>query len=620
MVEDISKYLISLNRSHKILLMIIFDLGLLIASFLGSLYLRLSDVSHVTKYYEYFFFLMPIIGVLVFFKFGLYKTIVRFINLDFSWLILKIVSLYILLFSLIIFISDKDFFPRSILFINFVLLFFGLISSRLFARLIFFNSLGKTNIKRVLIYGAGSAGIKLLNAMLFSSDIKIIGFIDDDERLTGKKIMGIDVFHTNNIQILVSKFNIQEVLLAIPSASRLKKKEILYELDRLNLKVRSIPSLVDLVRGRLNIGDLKIINVDNLLGRETVTPENKLLRKNISNKNVLITGAGGSIGSEISKQVALLGVKKIILIDHSEYALYSISSELESIGGDFEIESILESVLNYKKLSKIMLAHKVDTIFHAAAYKHVPLIEKNIFVGLKNNVFGTLHCVRAAIDSKVSNFVLISTDKAVRPTNFMGASKRVSELIVQSIAEGDVKDINLSIVRFGNVLDSSGSVIPLFNKQISKGGPITVTHKDIVRYFMTIPEAAQLVIQASSMGKSGEVFVLEMGEPVKIFDLAKRMIELSGLTLKDEFNPEGDIEIQFTGLREGEKLFEELLIGEKVSKTAHKRIFKAHEDFLEWKLLNQNLEELKLNIDSENILNIKNILKKLVPGFKPEEK
>ncbi len=444
-----------------------------------------------------------------------------------------------------------------------------------------------------------------------------VAFIDTNTSLQGTYLGGIKVLHPKKLERLALGNKVDEVLIAMPSVSKASLQILLKEIEKYSIKVRILPGLAELAQGKILVSELKEIDISDLLGRLEVEANKELINRNIKNKVVLITGAGGSIGSEISRQVARNEPNKIILFDANEYALFSIKNELENLHPNAEIFSIIGSVTNKRRVTDVCKKFKVQTVYHTAAYKHVPLVEENPFEAVFNNIIGTKICAESSIESHVETFVLISTDKAVRPTNIMGATKRFAELVLQAIAlESETK---MTMVRFGNVIGSSGSAIPLFQKQIKDGGPVTVIHPEVVRYFMTIPEAAELVIQAGAMGQGGDVFVLDMGEPVKIVELAKRLINLSGMDLIDEKNPDGDIEIKFTGLRPGEKLYEELLIGGNVSSTEHKRILKAQEEFLPLSELEQYIDELKAAEIVNDVALLKGILKKAVHGFMPEE-
>ena len=452
-----------------------------------------------------------------------------------------------------------------------------------------------------------------------SIEYNLIGFIDDDDKLDGHSVSGIKVYSKDDLEYLIARKNIKEVFLAIPSISRSRRNEIISYLEKYPIIVRSLPALSELFQGKIKVDDLLEIDLIDLLGRDSVKPNTKLLRINIYKKNIMVTGAGGSIGSELCRQILSLKPKKIILYEISESSLYQIEQELQSLNNfNVEIFPVIGSVLDKQRAIQICNYYGVQTIYHAAAYKHVPLVEYNPTQGVLNNTIGSLVLAEAAISSNVETFVLISTDKAVRPTSIMGASKRAAELALQALALLP-HDTCITMVRFGNVLNSSGSVIPLFKKQIKRGGPITVTHKDIVRYFMTIPEAVELVIQAGAMSKGGEVFVLDMGVPVKIYDLAVKMIRLSGLQLLDKSNPKGDIEIKYTGLRQGEKLYEELLVAGSFSLTENKLVMRAEEEMIIWNKLEPMLDAIKEAALNNEVKKIYKILKKIIPEFTPTE-
>lgn len=528
-----------------------------------------------------------LISILAFIRLGLYRAVVRFMSEKAinSILIGGIFSSLALASSSFLFNAEI---PRTaiIIYLFIILILIGI--PRLFVRAVVLQR-NKNSAENVVIYGAGNQGVALMNSLQNNSKYTPIAFIDDDKRLQDSVIHGLKVYPQNKLDMLlgdrVDKDHNKKVLLALGSASKSKRKRLLEQLASKKVEVLTTPSVNDIVSGKAKIEEVKKIDITDLLGRDCVAPNNELLQHCITDKIVAITGAGGSIGSEICRQVLLQKPTKLVLIELNEYSLYAIEQELislkESNNLELEIISILGSVQKENRIQTVFSIFKVDTVYHAAAYKHVPMVEHNVVEGVRNNIFGTWFCAEAAIKAGVKNFVLISTDKAVRPTNVMGTSKRLAELVLQALAQRQ-QDTRFTMVRFGNVLGSSGSVVPLFNKQIQELGPITVTHPDIIRYFMTIPEAAQLVIQAGSMGKGGDVFVLDMGAPVKITDLARNMIHLSGLTEKNEQNPHGDIAIEFTGLRPGEKLYEELLIGDDVKGTDHPRIMTANEVHLSW--------------------------------------
>jgi FlaA1/EpsC-like NDP-sugar epimerase len=516
--------------------------------------------------------------------------------------------------------TDIDSVVSSVILINWLLSILAIGGSRMIGRWLLSGADARQNITErtnVVIYGAGSAGRQLSNALTHSNEYKTAAFIDNNAGLLGQSIHGIRVVPRDHLGRLIKKKNVTEVLLAIPSLTRSERNEIIHFLESYAVLVRSLPSVAELAQGKLRIADLRDVSIKDLLGRDSVDVNSELLGLNITNKVVMVTGAGGSIGSELCRQILGLKPQVLVLFDQSEFALYGIHKELVNVDmPNVEILPMLGSVTNPKRLSHILGRFDVNTIYHAAAYKHVPMVESNNAEGVSNNVFGTLACAQAAIDHGVDTFVLVSTDKAVRPTNTMGATKRVAELVLQSLAVGS--STRFSMVRFGNVLNSSGSVIPLFREQIKGGGPVTVTDPEILRYFMTIPEAVELVIQAGAMAKGGDMFVLDMGKPVRILDLAEKMIRLSGLRLKDKLHPFGDIEIKFTGLRPGEKLYEELLIGGNVFKTDNPMILRAEEEMLAWDDLKLILDELKESVDSGDKVKLRQLLIKAVPGFKPQ--
>ncbi|OED89108.1 nucleoside-diphosphate sugar epimerase [Vibrio breoganii ZF-55] len=523
-----------------------------------------------------------VITLFAFTKLGLYRAILRYLTFH----ALYVVSIGTIISSvsvgLLAYYLNSDV-PRSVPIIYGAFLALSCGGIRLIVRVLVTQSFSKGR-KNVLIYGAGSAGRQLALALRSSETHKVIGFIDQDKTLENTVLMGLKVLKVEHAEKAIDRANVEQILLAIPSASRSRRKEILDELVHLSAEVLTIPDMGDIVSGKAKIDELKDVAIEDLLGRDPVEPQQALMEANIKDKHVMVTGAGGSIGSELCRQIIKQNPKSLILFELSEFALYQVDRELQTLIKNEELKikiyPILGTVQKLKRLTNVMETFGVNTVYHAAAYKHVPLVEYNMVEGVLNNVFGTYYTAKAAIAANVESFVLVSTDKAVRPTNVMGTTKRVAELSLQALAQEKSHNTRFCMVRFGNVLGSSGSVIPLFKKQISQGGPITVTHPDIIRYFMTIPEAAQLVIQAGSMGKGGDVFVLDMGEPVRIVDLAENLIHLSGLDIKTEENPLGDVEEKYSGLRPGEKLYEELLIGDNVEKTSHTRIMTANEDSL----------------------------------------
>jgi FlaA1/EpsC-like NDP-sugar epimerase len=610
-----------LSRLNKQLIMYVVDSIILIIVLLASFSVRLGYWYYPESSLILIIFCAPMIAIPIFIRFGLYRTVIRYFEFKALWRIVQAVSLYALVWGVLALMSGKYGIPRSVILINWAQTILAIVGIRIFARSLMVKS--KKNFKsgvfkKVLIYGAGDAGVQLVNALEQSSEYTSFGFIDDSNELQNHQINGLKIYSVVDINYLINKFQIDEILIAMPSISKNKRRNIIQKLEKYPVTVKVLPSIAELAEGKVRIDDLREVSIKDLLGRETVAPNRNLLGKNITKKVVLVTGAGGSIGSELSRQILLLKPSALVLYENNELALYNIENELEKINSyNLNIFPILGSVNNPERLNYVFNNYKVDTIYHTAAYKHVPMVEFNTTEGVENNIFGTLNCAQMAIKNSVETFVLISTDKAVRPTNTMGASKRIAELILQALASIQ-SSTKFSMVRFGNVLGSSGSVIPLFQSQISKGGPITVTDINMVRYFMTIPEAVELVIQAGAMGEGGDVFVLDMGEPVRIYDLAVKMIQLSGLELHSDSNPGGDIEIKLTGLRPGEKLYEELLVGGNTLKTENKLILRAREEMVEWKTLEIILDDLKGAIKISNHIKIRELLIKLVPEFKPQ--
>ena len=530
-------------------------------------------------------------------------------------------SVYALLYFAVISIYGIKGIPRSIGIIQPILLFLLISASRVSIKLIFLTNLKKSKNKtRVLIYGAGSAGRQLLTSLENNLEMKVVGFLDDDPQFHRQIILGKTVYKPFNLSGLIVKKNIHLVLLALPSITRKRRNQIINNLNKYKITVKTLPSVQDLVDGRVSVSDIKDLTIDDLLNRDQVEPNLELLSKNIKSKTVMVTGAGGSIGSEISRQIIKLNPKKLILIELSEFSLYKINDELKDLNQSIKIIPLLLNIQNKSKIEEVFKNFNIDTVYHAAAYKHVPLVEENICESVKNNVFGSFIVMQLALKYKINNFVLISTDKAVRSTNVMGATKRLAEICAQSLYHDQNLKSKFAIVRFGNVLESSGSVIPKFKKQIKQGGPVTLTDPDVTRYFMTITEASQLVIQAGAMAEKCEVFVLDMGESIKIKDLIEKMIKLSGLSIKDSNNLDGDIEIKLIGLRPGEKLYEELLIGYKPQKTYHEKIQKAHDPFITFNKLKIDLDNLSNLIEENKVEEVKNILSDLVPSYKSNSK
>ena len=613
-------FLLSLPRSAKIGVVLCVDTSLIILSVWLAYYLRLGEFISLSNKALISVTTSIIFALPIFIISGLYRAIFRYSGWPALLTVARAIFIYGLLYASIFTAIGIAGVPRTIGIIQPILLLLFVGASRALARLWLSEQyqilLKKAKQPKFLIYGAGESGRQLARAMSGNQEMQVVGFLDDDNSLHGHVLNGQTIYNPADLSKLAKSLNIKNVLLAMPSINRKRKNEILNQIQEVQVSVRTLPTVSDLAKGKVTISDLKELDIDDLLGREAVVPNQILLAKNITNKIVMVTGSGGSIGSELCRQIIELRPKKLLLVEQNEFALYNIHQELESKKIDAHIIPLLASVREKDRIDKIISTWHPDTLYHAAAYKHVPLVEHNLSEGIKNNVLGTLFTAQAAIKYKVENFVLVSTDKAVRPTNIMGASKRLAEMILQALA-AENPSLKLSMVRFGNVLGSSGSVVPKFRQQIKEGGPITITHPEITRFFMTIPEASQLVIQAGAMATSGDVFVLDMGKPVKIIQLAERMIELSGLSIKNEENPDGDIEIEITNLRPGEKLYEELLIGNNPKITSHNRIMKAHETFLDWKILKDKIEILIIALNENDVQNVRQLLKELVTDYEP---
>ncbi|MGW9949949.1 FlaA1/EpsC-like NDP-sugar epimerase [Rhizobium leguminosarum] len=563
----------------------------------------------------------------IFIVMGMYRAIFRYANMAAFITVLKAIAIYGFAFMTIFTALSVPGVPRTVGILQPFLLLIAIGLSRLGIRYwlgdAYQRILHKNMLAKVLIYGAGKAGRQLAAALMNSAELNVVGYLDDDPRLKGGVMGGLPIYDPSDLPVLAEALGVHNVLLALPSASRQRRNEILEHIRKARVNVRTLPDLTALAQGRIAVSDIRELEIEDLLGREAVAPRQELLDKAMRKKVVMVTGAGGSIGGELCRQILRNEPSTLILLDQNEFALYNIHAELQKLAElyrqeDLQIVPILCSVRDQDRMEHIMKSWRPHTLYHAAAYKHVPLVEHNAVEGIKNNVMGTLVTARAANKWGVSNFVLISTDKAVRPTNVMGASKRLAEMVLQALAAESTSDrmrTNFSMVRFGNVLGSSGSVVPLFRQQIKEGGPVTLTHPEITRYFMTISEASQLVIQAGAMAEGGDVFLLDMGEPVRIADLARKMVELSGLTLRDDDNPEGDIELSVTGLRPGEKLYEELLIGDNPETTEHPRIMKAREDFLFWPELSKKLHSLNAVLDRNDMIAARAMLAELVSGY-----
>lgn len=646
-----AEQILSLPRSVKRGVVLALDAGLCVVSVWLAFYLRLG-------YWVFFDASVLLAGAVsimlalpIFVTSGFYRAIFRYTGLPAMMAVARAMVLYTTAFAAVFTFWGIEGIPRTVGLIQPIMLLMLVGASRAAARIwlggLYHQQLRKAALPQALIYGAGNAGRQLASAMVNSLEIHVVGFLDDDDRLHGHVLNGLPIHNPAELSSIFDTLPITDVLLALPSVSRQRRNEILNKLKPHKVAVRTLPGLSDIATGKVSMGDVRELDIDDLLGREPVKPNGLLLNLNTHGKTVLVTGAGGSIGSELCRQILKTNPRQLLLVEMSEFALYQIHQELEviltgerhsvsvpSAGASDETPSILEigssqdseveivpllaSVCDEVRMQEIMSTWRPQTVYHAAAYKHVPLVEHNPAEGVRNNVWGTRVCAQAAARNGVRNFVLISTDKAVRPTNIMGATKRLAEMVLQALAEQQSAGRTVfSMVRFGNVLGSSGSVVPLFRRQIKNGGPITLTHADITRYFMTIPEAAQLVIQAGAMGQGGDVFVLDMGQPVRIIDLARRMVELSGLTIRDELHPDGDIELTVTGLRPGEKLYEELLIGDNPKSTQHQRIMKAHEQFLGWSQLEPKLTALSTAMSMNDVTVIRALLQELVSGYQP---
>jgi len=612
-------------RLYKRLIVVAVDIALAFIATWLAFSLRL-DVFHRPIGLQWMVYVLtPLLAVPVFVKFGLYRAIFRYTGQAALVSTVKAIAVYGLALFAVLLWMQWPMVPRSVGVLQPLLFLILVGSSRAVARFWLAGlALAAGNKSgRLLIFGAGIAGVQTAVSIGMERQLKLVGFVDDDVHKVGRSINGVPVLASQDLPSLVTRHEVTDLLLAMPHATRERRKQIIASLSKLPVHVRTLPSMADLASGKVSVKDIHELDIDDLLGRTPVPPQEDLLERDLRGQVVLVTGAGGSIGGELTRNIVFQSPKQLVLLDHNEFGLYAIHQELEALCQSHhlsvELVPLLGSVTNAEQMQAICNSCRPATIYHAAAYKHVPLVESNPGVGVINNVFGTLNVARAAQASGVKRLILVSTDKAVRPTNVMGATKRMAELVLQALAEESKHAGNnttcFSMVRFGNVLGSSGSVVPLFRQQLEAGGPLTVTHKEVTRYFMTISEAAQLVLQAGAMGQGGDVFVLDMGEPVKIMDLAQRMVQLSGLTVKDTAYPEGDIEIAVVGLRPGEKLYEELLIGDNPEPTEHPRIMKAHEDFFSWPKLSGHLQELKIAAQNDDAAAMKAIFQLLVQGY-----
>lgn len=649
-LNQITARVLTAPRSAKRLLVMTLDTSLCVLSVWASFYLRIGEFKIFGDTITFPVLITTLtslaLAIPIFMLSGLYRAIFRYSGMPAMMTMARAMLIYGILFATMFTFIGVQGVPRTVGLIQPIVVFLLVGASRAAVRVwlggLYQLEIKKSSLPKVMIYGAGSAGRQFALGMANSHDMRVIGFLDDDDRLHGHVLNGLNIYNPNDIEEIINQKGVSGVLLAIPSASRERRNQILRLLSKTKISVRTLPALSDIASGKATLSDVRELEIDDLLGREPVKPNGLLLNRSTHNKTVMVTGAGGSIGSELCRQVLKTQPRRLLLVEMSEFALYQIHQEIQSalellevsLGQDLEVLPILASVCDEVRMHEIMDTWKPHTVYHAAAYKHVPLVEHNPAEGVRNNVWGTKVCAEAAVRNGVQDFVLISTDKAVRPTNIMGATKRLAEMVLQALNDtkhsADSRTFNLSnsvvstktcfsMVRFGNVLGSSGSVVPLFRDQIKKGGPITLTHSEITRYFMTIPEAAQLVIQAGAMGSGGDVFVLDMGEPVRIYDLATRIVELSGLSLRNDSNPHGDIEIKVTGLRPGEKLYEELLIGDNPKPTQHPRILKAHEKFVPWGQLQGQLHSLNLALSVNDVPLIRSFLQKLVTGYHPSD-
>lgn len=648
--KNLRSRLVSLSRRQKRLMQVVVDVVLVWGALWLAFVVRLGDAKSIEPFggHAWLFVLAPIIAIPLFVRLGMYRAVMRYFGNDALLAIVKAVSISALLLALAVYWYQgaPKVIPRSMVFNYWLLSLLSIGGLRLLMRQYFMGDWYSSNqpfkfsrkddgLPRVAVYGAGAAGNQLVAALRLGRGMRAVAFIDDDPGIANRVIAGLRVYNAKHIQQMIDETGANEILLAIPSATRARRREVLELLEQYPLHVRSVPGFMDLASGRVTVDDVQEVDIADLLGRDAVPPQKALFERCIRDQVVMVTGAGGSIGSELCRQIVSTGPTALLLFEHSEFNLYSIHSELEqrirreSLA--VRLVPILGSIRNPQRLLDVMRSWAVNTVYHAAAYKHVPMVEHNIAEGVLNNVVGSTYTAQAAVRAGVEHFVLISTDKAVRPTNVMGSTKRLAEMVLQALSResapvlfGDkeglhqVNKTRFTMVRFGNVLGSSGSVIPLFHEQIRRGGPVTVTHPNITRYFMTIPEAAQLVIQAGAMGQGGDVFVLDMGQPVKIAELAEKMIHLSGLSVRSEKNPYGDIAIEFSGLRPGEKLYEELLIGDDVIATEHPMIMRANEDHLSWDDFKAVLSELLQAVEQDDYDCVRKLLRQTVSGYAPE--
>lgn len=620
MAKFLHEWQMLLPRGRMQWTLLVFDALIIPILLWVSFSLRLQTPYQVPDHQWILFIAAPIISIPVFIRLGLYRAVIRYLGQKALWTIVQSVSLTTILWAVLaVVVTHYSGMPRSVLPIFWSLNILAIGSVRMIIRHVYLRPTKGTG--RALIWGAGSAGCQLAGALRYGREVVAVAFVDDDPNIQGQEIGGLRVFPPSALQHLIEQYGVSDLLLAIPSADQHNRRRILRYLEPHPLHVRALPHVNDIIAGRVAIDDLQEANVGDLLTRDEVEPVTELLLENIHDKSVLVTGAGGSIGSEICRQIAQLKPSRLVMLDHSEHALYTVHQSLPP-SHKLEVIALLGSVQDGNYLRSIMVDYGIDTVYHAAAYKHVPIVEHNPIAGIKNNVFGTLAAAEAALSAQIETFVLISTDKAVRPSNTMGASKRIAELLVQAIHNDsrnkEPNKTRFETVRFGNVLESSGSVVPLFRQQIATGGPVTITHAEVTRFLMSIPEAAGLVIQAGALGAGGDTFVLDMGAPIKIVNLARSMIKLSGHTVKDDDNPDGTIEIKYIGLRPGEKLHEELFITGNATATRHPKILRSEEASVNWSWLRPKLESLRMAIDQRDRVQIDNILRTLIERPKEE--
>jgi FlaA1/EpsC-like NDP-sugar epimerase len=614
------KRLSEFSRNTKRALLVAIDIIALPVALWAGYALRLGEFWPKNIVSAWWLFVaVPFVAVPIFVRMGLYRAVLRYVGSKALITIVKAITITTLILLALVVMSETYGVPRSVFLSFWLISLLFIAGSRLLLRgYIHSYTRKRKNKQPVAVYGAGSAGAELAKAMQSGREYEPVVFLDDNHDKHGSEIHGVKVFSPNELPMLIEKSGVAQVLLAMPTISPRRRHKILEKLEDYPVHIRTLPGIADLVSGKAKVSDIREVDAGDVLGREVVPPIPDLINQCIRGKNVMVTGAGGSIGSELCRQIVEYAPSKLVLFEQSEFALYKLEKELETYNANLEIIAVLGSVTDARRVETVLRSFAVHTVYHTAAYKHVPLVEQNPIEGFQNNVFGTWRTAEAAKAAGVETFVLISTDKAVRPTNVMGATKRLAELVLQGMAD-ESKKTRFTMVRFGNVLDSSGSVIPLFRDQIKHGGPVTVTHPEVTRYFMTIPEAAQLVLQAGAMGEGGDVFVLEMGDSIKIDDLARSMIRLSGLEVCDDENPDGDIEIKYSGLRPGEKLYEELLIGDNVTGTEHPKIMRAAEEKLQWNQILRYMDEFEDARNNFETEKLKSLLEEVVSGYTAEK-